>query len=282
MIRRLTVNRHAPQHAMAIVGRHQNRLEKQIRVHVMRAAERRQRPARPQQFQRAQMNLLVAPHRVRHGIAVSRERRRIENDAVKPRHDLFVRGRHRLRLQPVEHVHALERASVAEAICVRVLRRGDHGVRALVQAQHAFRPGACGVQREAAEKAEAIQHVPRAGHFHEVGDALIIFLLIQIQPRLVPCREIELEFQPVQFHAHRPRRVAQHRPLRLGQTLEATRRHVVPLQNRARRKNFLQRRNDHRLALIHRERRRLEHQHVLVLVHDQTAEQIPLRIHDAK
>lgn len=91
----------------------------------------------------------------------------------------------------------------------------------------------------------------------------------------MPRREVELEFQPVQLHPDRPRRFAHDRPLRLGQPLEAPRRHVIALQNRPRREQFLQHRKDHPFALIHAERRRLQHQHVLVFVHDQAAEQIP-------
>jgi hypothetical protein len=41
----------------------------------------------------------------------------------------------------------------------------------------------------------------------------------------------------------------------------------------------LQRGNDHRLAQVHAQRRNLHHQHVLVLVHDEAAEEIAFGVH---
>ena len=249
---------------------------------MMRTAKRRQRAARPQQLQRAQMNLLVPAQRVRHRVAIARERRRVQHDEIKPRHHLLVRRGDRLRLQPVEDVHGFKRAAFRQPVGGGVLRGGGDRVRALVQPQHPLGPGPRRVQRKSAEKTEAIQHLPRLRHLHQFGHAPVIFLLVQIQTRLVPRREVQREFQAVQLHPDRPRRCAHDRPLRLGQPLESPRGHVVPLQNRPRRKQLLQHREDHPLPLIHPERRRLQHQHVLVFVHDQTAEQIPLRIHHAK
>ena len=79
---------------------------------MMRTAEARQRAADFQQLQGAQMNLLVAAQRIRHGRAVARERRRIEDDQIKSRDDTFVRLDGGVFLEPVENIDGAERTFV--------------------------------------------------------------------------------------------------------------------------------------------------------------------------
>ena len=59
-----------------------DRLLEQIRAHVMRAAERREHAVAREQLERAQVDFLVATHRVVEFSLRLRERRRVEHDQV--------------------------------------------------------------------------------------------------------------------------------------------------------------------------------------------------------
>ena len=64
MIRGLAVDGDAPQEATGIVSSSQDDFEEQLGIDMVRAAEGRQRAAGAQQFQRAQMDFLVAAERI--------------------------------------------------------------------------------------------------------------------------------------------------------------------------------------------------------------------------
>ena len=82
-----------------------------------------------------------------------------------------------------------------------------------------------------------------------------------------------VESKPIQFNLHRSLQCAAENPVRLRQPLELTKRRLAPLHNRARRKNFPQRLDDHFLALVHSERRNLHDQNIVVFVNNQSAQE---------
>jgi len=80
MVRALGVGRDPAQHVARVVGSGENHIQERHGVHVVRTAERRQRAAGLEQFERAQMYFLVTAQRIRHRGAIACERRWIEND----------------------------------------------------------------------------------------------------------------------------------------------------------------------------------------------------------
>ncbi len=94
------------------------------------------------------------------------------------------------------------------------------------------RPGR--VQAEPAEKAEAIQHLRALG---EPRHRLVVRLLIQIQPRLVPAYQVHCKLQSVQFDGHRSGELAGQHAVGLVQPLELARRHVAALEDGPRRQS---------------------------------------------
>ena len=190
MIRALRVGGDPAQHVARVVGGGKNHVLKRHDVHVMRAAERRQRAAGLEQLERAQMDFLVAAQRIGHGRAVARERRRIENDEIESRNDALVRFDGGVGLEPVENVHGLERTFFRQAVGGGVAGGRGDGIRALVEQMDMRRARARRVQAKPAEKTEAVQNlrVPC-----ELRHGLIIHLLVEIHPGLVAANEVGVQ-----------------------------------------------------------------------------------------
>ena len=146
----------------------------------------------------------------------------------------------------------------------------------------ARRAGPRRVQGKSPLEGEAVQHLRAGQSGDEVRHALVIDLLVEVETRLLPAKQVRLELQAIELDRHRAFERAGYYAVRVGQPLELARGHFVALHDGARRKQLLQRRQDHRLALVHAERRSLHHQHVLELVHDQPAQKIALRVDDAE
>src|SRR5271154_4334130 len=106
------------------------------------------------------MNLLVAAQRIRHGRAVARERRRVEDDEVKTWDDALVRFDGGVVLEPVENIYGVEGAFVREAVGGDVVFRGFNRVGTLVEQMDVRRARACRVQSESAKEAETVEHLP--------------------------------------------------------------------------------------------------------------------------
>src|SRR6185437_3473056 len=83
MVRRLSVGGDAAEDFVRVEGGREDGVLEQPGVHVMGAAKGRERAAGAEQFERAQMNLLIAAQCVRHRSAIAREGRRIEDDEVE-------------------------------------------------------------------------------------------------------------------------------------------------------------------------------------------------------
>src|SRR5450756_2003406 len=112
-----------------------------------------------QQFQRAQVDLLVAAQGVVYGGAVAGEGRRVEDDEVEARDDAFVRLHGGGGFQPIEDVDGLEGAGLVELVGLGVAPGGGDGIGALIKQMDVTSPGAGGVQAEAAEEAEAVEDI---------------------------------------------------------------------------------------------------------------------------
>lgn len=248
-------------------------------VHVMRAAEGGQCAAGLQELERTEMDLLVTAQRVFHGGTRAGEGRRIEDDHVILRQQLLVRTHGGLRFEPVEHVRFFEDAFVAHTVRLGIRRGGFDGVRALIQRVDVGGAFLRGVDGESAEEAEAIEDVRALGHLRH---ALVIRLLIQVEPRLVTAERVRLEGQAVQLHIDVAFHGTGDDAVRIRQALELAGGQLVAFHDGAGGEDALQRGDDLRLAHVHAEGGSLEHQHVLILVHDQAAEEIALRIHHAE
>ena len=140
-------------------------------------------------------------------------------------------------------------------------------------------PGADRVQPEPAQEAETIQHLRPLCQF---SHALVVDLLVEIQPRLVAAQHVHLEAQAVQFDRHRAFERPRQHPVRFRQSFKLARGNFAALNYRPRREDRLQRRQNHRLPLVHAKRGNLHNQHVFVFIHDEAAQKIALRIHDAE
>src|SRR5829696_2220391 len=108
MIWRLHISGRPPQDPPGIVSGRQDYFLKKLRIDVVRTTKGGQCAPRLEQFQGAQVNLLVTAQRIRHRRPVPGERRRIQDDQVKTRYELLVRSRDRLRLEPVENISRFE------------------------------------------------------------------------------------------------------------------------------------------------------------------------------
>src|ERR1035437_2025259 len=116
------------------------------------------------------MNLLVATQRIRHGRAVARERRRIEDDQIEARDDAFVRLDGGIFFEPVENIDGVERTFVCKTVGGGVAFGSFNRVGTLVEQMDVRRTRARRVQTEAAEKTEAVEHLSAFG---ELRDGLI-------------------------------------------------------------------------------------------------------------
>src|ERR1039458_10236 len=109
------------------------------------------------------MNLLVATQRIRHGCAVPREGRRIEDDQIKSRDDALVRLDGGVFLEPVKNIDGAEGKFFREAVGGGVALGGFNRVLTLIEHVDVRRARAGRVQTEAAQKAETIQHLSTFG-----------------------------------------------------------------------------------------------------------------------
>src|SRR5262245_2859369 len=116
MIRRLPIDGDAPQQPVRVIRRREDDLLEQLRIYMMRTAERCQHAAWLQQLERAQMDFLVAAQGVRHCGPVPSERRWVEDDQIEAWNHFFVWLRGRLRLEVVEDIHGLERTFFRQAV----------------------------------------------------------------------------------------------------------------------------------------------------------------------
>src|SRR5258708_32625322 len=104
------------------------------------------------------MNFLVAPQRIGHGGAIACERRRIEHDEIEPWNNFFVWTRGGLRFEPVEDVRGFKGALVRQSVARGMLRGCGDSLGALIDAMHMRRGRARGVQGNAANKRETVEH----------------------------------------------------------------------------------------------------------------------------
>ena len=133
------------------------------------------------------------------------------------------------------------------------------------------------MQAEPAEEAEAVQHLRV---LRQVGDALVVHLLVEIQASLVAAEDIHLEAQAVQVDRHRAVECARQQAIRVRQPFEFARGHLVALDDGAWGEKRLQRSEDYGLPLVHAKGRGLHHQHIFVFVHHQAAEGIAFGVDD--
>ena len=189
-----------------------------------------------------------------------------------------MRLRRGLGFQPVENVRGLERTWLRQTVGGSVAGACGDCLFALVNRVDVRRAGPRRVQREATEKSEAVQHLRVRGARDQVSDALTVNLLVQIQPGLLAAQQVHSKLQSVQLDRQFAVEFSRNDTVSVGKTLEFARRDVVALNHSARRKDLLESGDDHRFTLVHAERRGLQHQHILVFVHDESAEKIALGI----
>ena len=282
MIGRLAVGSQASQDPVGVERRREDDVLKHQRIHMVRTAKRRQNTAGFQQFEGAQVNLLIAAERIRHSGAIARERRRVEDYAVKAWNGFFVRLRGRMSLQPIEHVGSFKRTFFRQTIRRGVTGGGGGGFFTLIQGMNLVGARPRGVQRKPAEETETVEHLPAADRF---SDALVVHLLIEIQPGLLPALQVHVEPQTVQADRHdgaAPRQRAGQKTVGFGQTFELPGGNVVAFDDRAWGKDPLQRGDNHRFTPVHAERRCLQHQHFLIFIDHESTEKIALGVHNAK
>src|SRR5262249_30691462 len=104
----------------------------------------------------------------------------------------------------------------------------------------------------------------------------------QIKPGLVAALQVSFEFQPVEIHENRGWKLARQQSVRFQQAFKFPGRHIATFNNRAWGEEILQGINDARFTLIHSQRRNLNDQQILILIHYQTAECIAFSVYDAK
>ena len=107
------------------------------------------------------------------------------------------------------------------------------------------------VQREATEKSEAVQHLRVRRARDQVSDALIVDLLVQIQPGLLAAQQVHFKLQSVQLDRQFAVEFSRDDTVSVGKTLEFPRRDVVALNHGARSKNLLESRDHQRFTLVH-------------------------------
>src|ERR1041384_518073 len=157
----------------------------------MRATEGRECASRFEKFESAEMDLFVAAQSIGNRGAIASEGRRVEDNEIPARNDLFVRFGSGLSFEPVENIHGFKRAFIGEAVGSRVSGRGSNGVSALVQEMNPGGTRARSVKAESTEETEAVENLqgtvrtpPHLGGF-KIGDELIIKLLVEIETGLV-------------------------------------------------------------------------------------------------
>ncbi len=248
-------------------------------VHVMRAAEGGKSAAGLEELEGAQVDFLVAAQGVRHGGAAAGEGRRIKDDDVETGNDFLVGLHGGLGLEPVEDVYGFEGAFVGQVVGGgNACGRGD-GVGALVEQMDVRRAGASGVQAEPAQKTEAIEHLGAAAG---LGDGFVINLLVEIHAGFVAAGEVDFELQAAEVDAHRAVQRTNEDAVGVSETFELAKGRVAPFKDAAGRKELLQNRRNHGLALVHAERGGLQDENVFVFVDDEAAEEIALGVDDAK
>src|SRR5215831_13453963 len=143
----------------------------------MRTAKGGQRAASLEQFERAQVDFLVAAKGVGNGGAIAREGRRVEHDQIKSRRNFFVRLHRGLRLEPIENVHGFKGAFFRQSIICGMTLCLFNGFLALIQEMDMICSRPNGVQAETAQETEAVQDLSA---FYQPGDALVVDLLVEV------------------------------------------------------------------------------------------------------
>jgi len=247
-------------------------------IDVVRAAEGREGAARFQQLQRAEMNFLVPAQGIRHGGAIARERGRVEDDEVEFRDELFGGRGFCLCFKPVENIGGFKGALVGEAVGFGVAFGGGDGIGALIEQMDVGCAGAGGVQAEAAEEAEAIEHL---GTFREVRHGFVVGLLIQVKTGFVAGDQIGFEFEAVEIGGDGATEFAGEDAAGFGEAFKFARGDFAAFKDGARRKNLLERGDDLRFPLIHAEGGNLDDEHVFVFVDNEAAKKITFGVDDA-
>src|SRR5205085_8342418 len=132
MIDRLEENMRATQDTMRVEGRFHYDLLERGSIDVVRAAECGQRTARPEQLERAQMDLLITAESIGNRGAIARKRGRIKDDQVELWDDLLMGAGSGLSFEPVENIGRLEGASIADSIRLCTGSRSGNGRLTLV------------------------------------------------------------------------------------------------------------------------------------------------------
>lgn len=280
MIRRLGVGRDAAENLSGVESSREDSVLEQVCVHVMRAAKSGERAARFENFEGAEVDFFVSTQGVRHGCAVTREGWRIEDDEVPAGDDFFVRFRDSLGFEPIKNISGFERAFFRKAVRGGITRCSGNGVGTLIQEMDLGCAAATrGVEAKAAKEAEAIEDL-RA--FSEIGDALVVELLIQVQTGLVACEKISLKFQAVQIDGNGTIQFASDDSVGIGKPFELAGGEFVAFDDGARREYRLEGSEDKGFSLVHSQRRSLDYKDIFVFVDNEAAQEIAFSVDDAE
>src|SRR5258706_2514319 len=197
MIGRLHKDSGPPQGATRVKRRLQDNVLKRPGIHVVRAAEGGQSATSLEQFQRTQMNFFVTAQRILDRSAVACKRGWIEDNNVKARNELFVRGGRRVVFQPIKDVGSFERAVLRQTVRLSVTGSHGDGVLALVHSVDVSGATACRVQREPTEERETVEDL---GTGCQLPDQGIILLLVEVQACLVSLQQVGRERKAIKFH----------------------------------------------------------------------------------
>lgn len=276
MIRGLTVDLSPAQDLVSIEGRVQDDVLEGLCVHMVRTAEGGQCAAGPQELQGSQVDLFVSIQRGIHRVTVPGERGGIQNDEVKEVF-LFYLGILGVFDQPVEGV-GVDKGAAGKAVEPGTVNGCVDRRFALVDANDFTGSGFGGMQREAAQEAEAVQDTGSGGH---IAYFLVVDLLIQIAAGLVAGIKVDLELELVQSDKLVARGCgAVQGGMDHLHAFKGTGRGIVLLQDGGRMKDLFEGFHNQGLALIHAQRGGLKYEDIFILVNDQSAEEIAFGVHD--
>lgn len=197
MVRGLGIGRDTTEHFARVEGGREDGVLEKIRIDVVGATEGGECAASLEEFEGAEMDFFVAAQGARDGSAISGEGWRVKDDEVPAGDNLFVRLRGGLGAEPIEHVGGFEGAFVSQSIGGSVAGGSRNGIGALVEEMDLGGTSARGVEAEPAEEAEAIEDL-RA--FCEVGDELIVELLVEVEAGFVAGKQVGFKFEVIQIH----------------------------------------------------------------------------------
>ncbi len=225
------------------------------------------------------MDFFVAAHGVGNGGACAGERRRVEDDAVEFRDDFLVRTDRGLGFQEIEDVDGLEGALIGESVLLGVTLGGSVGVGALVEGVDLDGAGSRAMQGESAHEAKTVEDLAA---IDQLGDELVIALLVEVEAGFVATGNVDVEFETVQFNWHRAFEGTDEDTVGFGESFEFAEAGFATFHDGARREDFNQGVEDKRFALVHRQRRNLHDEDVGIFVDDEAAQKIALGVDDAK